>query len=534
MRPLKLLKLAFLGSACCTAPLAAKTVVTPYIEVDQSIYAPLKGGGDVLTTTSLAAGVDATITGPRAQAQLDYRVERDIGWRKGSPRNLTHSGLARIDYNITPMLSLDAGALATRTRTDIRGNALTNNQANIENLSQTYSVYAGPSFHTTTGDLNLGAAYRAGYTKVESTISSALPTGQPRLNSFDHAITQVATATVGMKAGRIPVGWNVSGAWARDDASQLDQRLDQKHVRGDLTVPLTPTVAAVGGVGYEKIKASQRAAVLDAVSGLPVIDAGGRYQTASGAPRLPYYDFSGIYWDAGVLWRPTNHTALEARVGRRYGSWSYTGSFASALSENTAVRIGVYDEIDTFGSQLNNGVAGLPTSFTAVQNPFSGQYGGCVFGGQTGGSGGCLTNALQSISSSVYRSRGVTAIITSHRGPWGYGVAAGYARRNYLTPNSGPLATLNGVYDQSAFVQAYLSRKLTPTSEFDTNLYANWFKSGIAGAPTVTSFGASGTYSRSFGHHLSGSASLGVFSADESSIQEVISASALLGMRYSF
>jgi hypothetical protein len=169
-----------------------------------------------------------------------------------------------------------------------------------------------------------------------------------------------------------------------------------------------------------------------------------------------------------------------------------------------------------------------------VQNPFSGQYGGCVFGGQTGGSGGCLTNALQSISSSVYRSRGVTAIITSHRGPWGYGVAAGYARRNYLTPNSGPLATLNGVYDQSAFVQAYLSRKLTPTSEFDTNLYANWFKSGIAGAPTVTSFGASGTYSRSFGHHLSGSASLGVFSADESSIQEVISASALLGMRYSF
>ncbi len=535
MRPQTLLKIALLASACCAIPAFAKTTLTPYIEVDQSVYAPLKGGGEVLAQTTLAAGVDATITGARTQAQIDYRIERNIGWKRGSARNLTHSGLARIDYNITPQsLSIDAGVLATRTRVDVRGNALTNNQANIENLAQTYSAYAGPTLHTRVGGLNVNAAYRVGYTKVESTLASPLPTGQPVLNTFDHDITQVASASVGMKSGVLPFGWTVSGAWARDDASQLDQRLEQKHIRGDVVVPLTPTVAVVGGLGYEKITASQRNAVLDAVTGAPVMDGAGRYQTDKATPRLPYYDVSGIYWDAGVLWRPTNHTALEARVGRRYGSWSYTGSFSSALSENTIVRVGVYDEIDTFGSQLNNGIAALPTSFTAVQNPFSGQYGGCVFGGQSGSSRGCLNGALQSASSAVYRSRGVTGIISSHHGPWGYGLAAGYSRRNYLTPSSGVLSTLNGVSDQSAFLQAYLSRKLTPTSEFDTNLYANWFKSGILGAPTVTSFGASGTYSRSFGHSLSGSASLGIFSADESGVQEAVSASALLGMRYSF
>jgi len=313
----------------------------------------------------------------------------------------------------------------------------------------------------------------------------------------------------------------------------LDQRLVQKHVRGEVVVPLTPVVAAVGGVGYEQVRASERNAVLD-TNNNPVVDAKGRYQTDPNTPRLPYYDVSGLYWDAGVLYRPTPHTSFEARVGRRYNSWSYTGAFSSALSAATSVQLGVYDEIDTFGSQLNNGVAALPTSFTAVQNPFSGQFGGCVYGGASGGSGGCLASALQSTSSEVYRARGVTGVFSSHHGPWGYGIAAGYSRRDYLTPASGVGSTLNGVYDQSAFAQAYLSRRLTPQSEFDTNLYANWFKSGILGAPTVTSFGASGTYARSFGNHFSGSASLGIFSADEQGVQDAVSASALLGLRYRF
>jgi hypothetical protein len=534
MCPRLIAKLVLLGGVAISLPANARTTISPYLEVDQSVFAPLSGGKDVIGTTSVAAGVDATITGNRTQAQIDLRVQRDFGEYRGASKAVTASGLARVDYQLVPhVLSLDVGGIATRTRTDIRGNALSTNNANYTNLSQTYSAYAGPSLTTHAGSLGINASYRAGYTKVNTTTPSVLPTGQPTLDTFDSSITQIAQASVGMKTGILPFGWTVSGLYAQDDARQLDQRLVQKHVRGDVTLPLTPTVAAVGGVGYEQVKASERNAVVDA-NNIPIVDANGRYQTDKASPRLAYYDVSGLYWDAGVLYRPTAHTSIEARVGRRYNSWSYTGSLSSALSDATSVRLSVYDEIDTFGSQLNNGVAALPTSFTAVQNPFSGQNGSCVYGGANGGSGGCLANALQSTSSEVYRARGVTGVFSSRHGPWSYGVAAGYSRRNYLTPRTGIGSTLNGISDQSAFAQAYFSRKLTPESEFDTNFYANWFKSGILGAPTVTSFGASGTYARSFGNHLSGSASLGVFSADEQGIQEAISASALLGLRYRF
>ncbi len=529
-----LTKMVLLGSACFAAPAFAKTTITPYLEVDQSVYAPLKGDRTVLATTTIAAGVDATISTSRVQAQINYRGEENIGWRKNSERSFTHSGLARVNYKVTPQsVSFNTGAIATRTRTDIRGNAVTTNLSNTDNLSSTYSVYAEPSLHTHAGALNVNAAYHLGYTKVD-TSTSTLAADQPKVNTFDDSVTQSLSASVGMRTGILPFGWTVSGAASRDDSRQLDQRLDKAHGRGDIVVPLTPTVAAVGGIGYEKIKASERSAVVDPVTGVAVLDAAGRYQTDKSTPRLPYYDYSGVYWDAGVLLHPTNHTTIEARAGRRYDSWSYTGSVSSALSENTMVRIGVYDEITTFGSELNNGLAALPTSYTAVTNPFSGDYNSCVYGNQSGSSGGCLNNALQSTTASVYRSRGVTAILTSHHGPWGYGLAAGYSRRNYLTPATGSLATLNGVVDKSAYLQAYLSRKLTPTSQFDTNVYANWFKSGIAGAGTVTSYGASGTYARSFGNHLSGSASLGIFGADQTTTNDSLSTSALLGMRYSF
>ena len=534
MRPQTLIKLALLGSACTAMPALAKTTISPYLEVDQSVYAPLKGGGQALASTTLAAGVDVTVTGNRAQAQINYRIERNFSWRKGGAKQLTQSGIARVDYAVIPQtLSVETGVLATRTSTDIRSISVPNNSYSNQNMSQVYSVYAGPSFRTHSGALNINAAYRVGYTAVESSTSATLPAGQPALSAFDHSVTQVATASVGMKSGALPFGWTVSGAYSQDNSGQFKQRLVQKHIRGDVVVPITPTVAAVGGVGYEKVKASQQDVL--AVGGVPTLDASGNLQADPSLPRVIDADFGGLYWDAGVLWRPTNHTSLEARVGRRYGSLSYTGSFSTALSEATVLRVGIYDEIDTFGSQLNNSLAALPTSFQAVQNPFSGQYGGCVYGGQTTGSGGgCLSSALQSVSASVYRSRGITAVLSSHHGPWGYGVAAGYSRRTFLTPNTGVLAVLNGVSDQSAFLQAYLSRQLTPQSEFNTNLYANWFKSGIIGAPAVTSLGASGTYSRSFGNHLSGTASLGVFSADAQGGQDNVSASALLGMRYRF
>ena len=56
--------------------------VTPYIEVQQVAFADLDGGRDILTYTTLPAGVDAAISTRRAEGQVSLRYERVIGYDK--------------------------------------------------------------------------------------------------------------------------------------------------------------------------------------------------------------------------------------------------------------------------------------------------------------------------------------------------------------------------------------------------------------------------------------------------------------------
>jgi hypothetical protein len=61
------------------SPALARTSVTPYLEVAQVLDAQIQGGNDVLTYSSIAAGVEATVESSRTQAQIAYRYERRIG-----------------------------------------------------------------------------------------------------------------------------------------------------------------------------------------------------------------------------------------------------------------------------------------------------------------------------------------------------------------------------------------------------------------------------------------------------------------------
>src|SRR3546814_8122167 len=49
----------------------------------------------------------------------------------------------------------------------------------------------------------------------------------------------------------------------------LDQRFEDEWARLDATLPVSPTLALIGGVGYEKIEISQRSPLLDG-NGVPV------------------------------------------------------------------------------------------------------------------------------------------------------------------------------------------------------------------------------------------------------------------------
>lgn len=505
--------------------------VAPYLEIQQILVADLKDGSDVLTYTSVAAGIEGSIQTRGAQAQVNLRYERRFFYQDNLGDDDVITGLARGGVQIVPnVLTLEAGGIATRSRVDLRGEAPSNTVGNIDNVTQVYSVYAGPSLSTQVGALDVNANYRVGYTKVENKSTGTLPPGQLPIDVFDDSVSHSASASVGMQPGDLPFGWSVSGGWEREDAGQLDQRYEGKYARADVTVPVSLSLALVGGVGYEDIEISERDAVRD-INGVPVIGDDGRLVTDETSPRLLSYDQDGIIWDAGVLWRPSRRTSLEARVGQRYGSETYFGSFAYQPNQNTALNISVYDTVSGFGNLLNDNLANLGTSFSSGRNPLSGELNGCAFG-QT--SSLCFNDVLQSAASSSFRARGVNGQLTYTTGGWNTGLGAGYARRRYFASQLGAVSAVDGLVDENYYASFSIGRELDTYSSFDANVYANLLDSGFANAPNVLGLGANAAYYRQILPGLQGTAAVGLDSFQQDGFDSEITASALLGLRYDF
>ena len=99
-----------------------KVTVAPYIELSQVLTADVQSG-DVLTYSSVAAGVDASVETRRVSVNLSARYEHQFAWDKNSGDADVVTGLANAQVRVTRGLSLDAGGIATRSRNDIRGAA---------------------------------------------------------------------------------------------------------------------------------------------------------------------------------------------------------------------------------------------------------------------------------------------------------------------------------------------------------------------------------------------------------------------------
>jgi hypothetical protein len=541
---------ALLGSAAVLAALTATPVtaqatrrvtINPYVEASQTLAADLNGG-DVLTYSSLAAGVDAAIQTQQISGQLSYRYEHRFGWGDRLGDDDIHSGLARADARLTRNFTLEAAGIATRSRSDIRGAAPGLLVGNVNNVSQVYSVYAGPSFASTAGPVAFNANYRLGYTKVETPTFGDTALGGQRLDYYDDSIGNTVTASASVRPGALaPFGVTVSGSYDRETASQLKQRYEGYYGRGDILMPVSPYVALTAGVGYEKIETSQKDAVVDA-TGTPVLDEDGRFITNAASPRRIAYRTDGIYYDAGVVWRPNRRTSVEAHVGRRYGSLSYTGTATYQASQSIGMAVNVYDGVQTFGRQLRTGIGNLPTSFlTGNQQGFGQQFNGCVFGSTGAAPGACLDDVFQSISTASYRARGVDAVISATRGRSTWGAGAGYASRKLYAPNVAPGLIVTGLDDQSYYGQLFYARRLTQTSGINADLFVDYYDPGVAnivsedvsGNDGVWSYGATGTYYHNFGR-LGTTASLGLYSFKVGDLDSDWSAQALVGARYQF
>ncbi len=504
--------------------------VTPYLEVQQVLFADLDGGRDILTYTTVAAGVDAAIATRRMEGQVSLRYERIIGYDNQVEDQDNVSGLARGSVALTRNLSVEAGALASRSSIDGRGPNQVSFQPFSDNVTQVYSVYAGPTFAAQSGDLSVNAAYRVGYTKVESKDVGALPGNASPVDIFDDSVTHAASASLGMQPGTLPFGWAVGVGYNREDASQLDARYEGYYGRADITVPVTDTLALVGGVGYEKIEVSERDAVRDGL-GNPVIGPGGRLVTDPSSPRLLAFESDGIIWDAGVLWRPSRRTALEVRYGHRYGSDTYIGSFSYTPNDRLGVNVSVYDAVQGFGGLVSDSLAGLPTTFNSNRNPLTGDLNSCVFAAE---GGFCLNNALRTVNSATFRSRGVQASVAESIGPWSSGLAIGYDRRKFLAAALGGQGQIAGLIEENYYLSGYLGREIDRRSSIETNVYASFNDPGQAGAPDSYGFGTNVAYYRNIWRGLSATAAVGIDTFRIEDFEQDVTASALLGLRYSF
>lgn len=521
------------GSVADARSARQRAEVVPYIEAAQVLSHEIEPGSDTVTYTTVAAGVDASFAGRNSAASVSLRYERRFGYDDDVSDGDTLSGIARASLAVVPQaVSIEGGVLAARTRVEGNGSAsLGGFGGDDDSTSQVYSAYAGPSVHTMAGEVEVEGHYRFGYTRVEEPDAVVIsPGGQPA-DVFDESKTHMAYARAGVRPNVVaPVGAGVGGGWNEQNISNLDQRIRDRYVRADLTVPLSPWVALAGGVGYEDVEVSSRDALRDA-AGNPVIGPDGRFVTDESAPRRIAYETDGLIWDVGVMWRPSRRTSLEAYVGRRYGSTTYHGTFAYAPDSRSSLNVAVYDNLTGFGGILVDTLAGLPAEFDAFRNPISGDIGGCVASLE---GGGCFAGALASLRSAVFRSRGAAASYSVDFGRTRLGAGVGYDRRKFIAAAGTVLAAADGIVDETVWLAAYASTRLDQRSNLTASASANWFESGFDPDGDVIGYSGSLAYNRNLIRGLSGTAAVGLDGISRENLPDFLSASALLGLRYSF
>ncbi|MDC0886946.1 preprotein translocase subunit YajC [Altererythrobacter sp.] len=508
--------------------------VNPYIEASQVVLAELQPGDEVVTYSQIAVGVDASVQGRNNGGSVSLRYERNIGYGDAALDSDTVTGVARGYASVVPqVLTVEAGALAARTQVDNGGNAAFNTVEGLgtESESTIYSGYVGPNLSTKVGEVDVSANYRFGYTRVEAPDTVVGGPGTAPVDVFDDSTTHSANARVAVDPGDVlPVGMSLGGGIYQEDIANLDQRVRDVYVRGDVTVPVGAGLAVVGGVGYEDVEVSSRDVARDA-AGNPVIAADGRFVTDGSGPRQIAFETDGLIWDVGVVWRPSRRTAFEAHYGRRYDSDTYYGSFAYAPNARSSINASVYDGIAGLGGTLNNALVALPTNFTANRNPLTGDLNGCVSALE---GGNCLGGALGSVRSAVFRSRGGNVSYSQAVGRMSATVGVGYDRRTFIAAPGTVLAAADGLAEENFYGSVSVDGELGRNASFTVGAYANYQTSDFTDSD-ATILGASAAYRRYIFQGLSARAAVALdYLNRDAAGEDQKTASALVGLRYDF
>jgi hypothetical protein len=111
----------------------------------------------------------------------------------------------------------------------------------------------------------------------------------------------------------------------------------------------------------------------------------------------------------------------------------------------------------------------------------------------------------------------------------------GYARRKFIAAPGTVHAGADGVVDETWWGAVYVATKLDERSGVNFNATETLFGSGFAGSGGhAIGYSASLAYYRQIIAGLAGTAAVGIDGIKQPSLPDIVSASALAGLRYSF
>lgn len=512
----------------------ARVDVGGYVEVQQGVSAELAGGNalggdEVLTFTSVAAGVDGQVVTRRVAASFGYRYERRVELTGDLPDADVHSGIAQVRAQIVPgLVSAEAGGIATRTGGTGRAIGATDRERGAE----VYSGYAGPTVTTRAGPVSVSAFYRLGYVQVDDDSLAGVASPQGNFNSTVHA----AGASASMAPGPMPIGWNVSAGHVSASTSSFESEFESQFVRGDAVLPVNPSLALTAGIGYSRGRASQ-SDLSRAANGQPVVDASGNFIANPSRPRLTTYDQQGVFADAGFIWRPTPRSELQMRAGiNDDGDPIIAGSALFQVGRGFGFSFSLYDNDETFGTALINNLRDLPDEFKISRDPLTGNPGvGCVFSQDQPGRGACLSPALQSINAASFRARGGSLLFSGSRRLISYGGGITFARRDFYLPDDPIFEAAFAPSDQDLALFGSVSRRLGGAASIGFDGFMSFYDSDAATVSDVVTLGARGNFSQAFLlNRLQLLAALGLTHRSATIDDDSFVADGLIGLRYSF
>ena len=245
------------GSRPSGAPERQRLRIAPYIEANQIVTQRINPDSETAVYGGVAAGVDASVQGRRAGGSVSLRYDRVISYGDDLSGDVAGgdsvTGVARGYVAAAPGITLEAGGLAARSRVEGGGGAAIASGQPIDpdSESRVYSVYAGPNVSTKVGVADVSANYRFGYNRVEEPGVGVVDATVTPIDVAQESIVHSANARVGVAPRTVlPVGVAVGGGAYQEEVSNSDQRVRDFYGRGDVTVPLAPGLAVVGGVGY--------------------------------------------------------------------------------------------------------------------------------------------------------------------------------------------------------------------------------------------------------------------------------------------